>query len=58
VNAARLSADQRTVELQIDHLQPTWCMSIECQLLDQAGNAFSRTVHHTIHRLKTHEPER
>jgi len=51
VTAAHLSADGRTVHLEIPKLAPTWCMEIKCRLKSADGVPFERTIHNTIHRL-------
>jgi len=51
VASARWSADDREVVLEVPDLLPTWCMEIQCNLLDPDGNSFHRVIHNTIHTL-------
>jgi putative heme-binding domain-containing protein len=51
VTHAALSADGRTVTLQIPQIKPTWCMEIKYWLKGAGGEPVSGTIHNTIHRL-------
>lgn len=51
VRSATLSADTRTLVLEIADLRPTWCMEIEYTLRSADGTSFQGTVHNTIHAL-------
>ena len=51
VTQASLSADGRTVTLQIPQIQPTWCMEIKYWLKGSGGENVNGTIHNTIHRL-------
>lgn len=52
VRAATLSADGRTVTLDIPQLAPTWCMSVSYSLSSEAGTPFRGVMHNTIHSLE------
>ncbi len=59
VTDARLSPDGKSVLLVIPDVAPTWSMSIECRLKGAAGQAFTRTIHNTIHALgETSDPRK
>lgn len=49
VTAATLSNDNRTVNLTIPELAPTWCMEIKCRLKSIDEEDFERVIHNTIH---------
>lgn len=51
VKTAMLSADGRTVTLDVPDLQPTWGMEIACRLTDPAGKPVERVIHNSIFRL-------
>jgi hypothetical protein len=51
VQAARLSADGRTVTLDVPALAPTWCMEISYALRTAGGQSVAGTIHNTIHAL-------
>ena len=51
VRAATLSADGRTLSLQIPDLRPTWCMEIRYQLRAATGAPVEGVIHNTIHAL-------
>jgi putative heme-binding domain-containing protein len=51
VTAATVSADGRTVTLEIDALQPTWSMEIRYDLKASDGSMVNGFLHNTIHRL-------
>ena len=51
VTAAHLSADARTVTLDIAALAPTWCYELKVRLTGADGAAIERSLHGTIHRL-------
>ena len=48
---AKLSADRRTVQLDLPDIQPTWCMSIEYKLTGSKGEPVNGLIHNTIHSL-------
>jgi hypothetical protein len=48
---ATISADRRTVVLDLPELEPTWCMSITCALVGIDGQRVDRLIHNTIHAL-------
>ena len=48
---ATLAEDLRTVRLELEGLQPTWCMEIKCSLRGENGEAFERVIHNTVHRI-------
>jgi hypothetical protein len=56
VTKATLTADNKSVFLEIPGLQPTWCMEIKCTLRGSDGASFTRTIHNTIHQLGTAAP--
>lgn len=49
VSSARLDQDQRTIQLTIPDLKPTWGMEIVCRLKGSDGREFRRVIHNTIH---------
>ncbi len=52
VRQATLSADGKTITLQIPEIAPTWGMEIRCFLETPEGESIERRVHNTIHRLQ------
>ena len=51
ITAARLSADARTVVLDIPTLAPTHCYELKARLIGADGETIDRSLHGTIHRL-------
>ena len=51
VIAAALSADGKTVRLEIPKIEPTWCMEIRYRLKTADGEAVNSVIHNTIHQL-------
>jgi len=51
VTAARVSADGKTVTLEIADMQPTWGMEIRYAIQSSDGLSVQGVVHNTIHRL-------
>ncbi len=51
ITEARLSADARTVRLDIATLAPTQCYELKLKLLTPDGSTVDRSVHGTIHQL-------
>lgn len=51
VKSAKLSADRRSVTLEIADIQPTWCMSIEFKLAGTQGEPVNGLIHNTVHSL-------
>jgi hypothetical protein len=51
VAKATLSADGKTVRLDVPDLAPTWCMEIKYRLQGADGRAFTGTLHNTVHAL-------
>ena len=51
VTAAKLSADGKTVTLEIADLKPTWGMEIKYAVQASDGSAVQGVLHNTIHRL-------
>ena len=51
ITGARLSADARTVTLDIPTLAPTQCYELKVSLQTPDGTAFTRSLHGTIHQL-------
>jgi hypothetical protein len=48
VSAAKLTDDERTVQLMIPELKPTWGMEIQCELQGKDGAPFKRRIHNSI----------
>jgi len=48
VSAAKLADDERTVQLMIPELEPTWGMEIQCELQGKDGTQFKRVIHNSI----------
>jgi len=55
VAAATLSEDGRTVLLSIPKLVPTWCMSINYDLVGANGREFRGEIHNSIHNIPAGE---
>ena len=51
VRGAKLSADAKTLTLDVAELAPTWCMEIRYSLRSAAGVPVVGTIHNTIHKL-------
>ncbi len=51
VAKATLSADGKTVRLDVPDLAPTWCMEIKYRLSGADGRAVTGTIHNTVHEL-------
>ena len=51
VTSAKLSADNKTIELQIEGIEPTWGMEIKYSLLAANGAKFNGVIHNSIFRL-------
>ena len=51
VAKATLSADRKTVFLELPDIRPTWCMSIEYKLTGSSGEPVNGLIHNTIHAL-------
>ncbi len=51
VASVKLSADRRTLTIELPDIQPTWCMSIEYKLTGSAGEPVNGLIHNTIHAL-------
>jgi hypothetical protein len=51
VTAAKLSADGKTVTLEIADMKPTWCMEIKYALKAADGEAVQGAIHNTVHKL-------
>ena len=51
VTAATVSADGKTVTLEIADLKPTWCMEIKYAIKAADGEAVEGVIHNTIHQL-------
>ncbi len=52
VHRATLSADAKTLTLDIVDLQPTWCMELIYSLRSATGDLVQGTIHNTIHKLR------
>jgi glucose/arabinose dehydrogenase/mono/diheme cytochrome c family protein len=53
VTGATLSEDARTIRLELEDFQPTWCMEIKCKLRAENGETFERVIHNTVHKVVT-----
>lgn len=51
VRTAKLSADFKTLTLDVSDLRPTWCMEIRYSLHAANGTPIQGTIHNTIHKL-------
>ncbi len=51
VKGVTLSADRKTITLNIEGMQPTWCMEIGYSFRGEDGKAVTGTVHNTVHAL-------
>ncbi len=51
VTGAKVSADGKTVTLEIADMQPTWCMEIRYSLAGADGTTVKGVVHNTIHQM-------
>jgi mono/diheme cytochrome c family protein len=51
ITRATLSEDGRSVRLELEDLQPAWCMEIKCNLKAESGEHFERVIHNTVHRI-------
>jgi len=51
IRGTALSADCRTLTLQIPELRPTWCMEIKYALRSTTGKPIEGVIHNTIHEL-------
>ena len=51
VRGAKLSADSKTLTLDVVDLRPTWCMEIKYSLRSTTGAPVQGTIHNTIHEL-------
>ncbi len=52
VSKATVSADGKTVKLDLPDLAPTWCMEIKYRVKGTDGRAVVGTIHNTIHALE------
>lgn len=51
VTSAKLASDNKTIELQIEGIEPTWGMEIKYALLAADGQKFNGVIHNSIFRL-------
>ncbi len=51
VKAASLSADGKSVTLDIADLKPTWCMAIKYTIKGAGGEPVNNEIDNTIHQL-------
>ncbi len=51
VTAARLSANGKSITLDIDGMEPTWCMEIKYTVKSADGADVQGVIHNSIHRL-------
>jgi putative heme-binding domain-containing protein len=49
IRAATLSTDAKTMTLEVDELQPTWCMEIKYDVRGADGTPVAGVIHNTIH---------
>jgi hypothetical protein len=52
VTGAKVSADGKTVTLEIEAMKPTWCMEIKYSIKGADRESVQGVVHNTIHRLR------
>ena len=52
VTRAVLSLDNKSVQLEIPGLKPTWCMEIKVSIAGADGTSIHRTIHNTLHALR------
>ena len=57
ITSAKLSADRRSVTLEIPDIRPTWCMQISYKLNSDSGKTFTGTIQNTVHHLSPTAPE-
>lgn len=48
---ASIGADQRTIDLELEGMQPTWCMEITYHLKGADGKDIDGKIHNTVHQL-------
>ncbi len=51
VKGAELAEDGKMVRLEVDELNPTWCMSIDFEFRSKTGQPVTGVIHNTIHKL-------
>jgi hypothetical protein len=51
ISGAKVSADGRTVVLEIPDLRPTWCMEVTYAIHAENGEPVLGVIHNTIHHL-------
>jgi len=51
VRSLDLSADGKSVRIEVDELEPTWCMEIKFEFQTAAGEPAEGVIHNTIHAL-------
>lgn len=51
VSATSLSADGKSLRIEVDELEPTWCMEIKFAFRTAAGLPTDGVIHNTIHAL-------
>jgi hypothetical protein len=51
ITSASLSADGRTIFVEIADLKPTWCMEINYSIKSAEGEPIGGVIHNTVHRL-------
>ncbi|MCA9174695.1 MAG: hypothetical protein KDB14_09420, partial [Planctomycetales bacterium] len=52
VKSARVSGNGRIIDLELEGMQPTWCMEIKYQLEGAEGEPVEGVIHNTVHQLK------
>ncbi len=51
IRSVTLSADGKSVRMEVDDLAPTWCMEIKYEFKTAAGEPCDGIIHNTIHAL-------
>jgi len=51
ISKGEISADNKTITLEIPELAPTWGMSIKMKLIGSKGEAIEREIHNSIFTL-------
>jgi putative heme-binding domain-containing protein len=52
ITAATVSADAKTVTLEIAGMKPTWCMQIDYSVSGSSGAAVRGSIQNTVHRIR------
>ncbi len=51
ISEATLDSDKRTLQLSVPDIAPTWCMEIQYQFRDTAGQPIVGKIHNTVHAI-------